>query len=104
MAKEQEQERQGQLVLDFDCTAYEITGRSYSPTSIGDGCLFSCSIGPLPDDTIATLAKAAGAHAPIRLLFGGDLPVLLELATLERKAAQRVRLFGFVAHAPKVIA
>jgi hypothetical protein len=102
MAKKQE--RQRQLGLDLDCTAYEITGRSYSPTSNGDGGLFSCLIGPLPNDTIATLAKAAGEHAPIRLFFGGDLPVLLELATLERKAAQRVRLFGFVAQAPKEMA
>jgi hypothetical protein len=94
-----ERERRGQLALELDCSGYQATGQTFAPTPGGASGLFSCSVGPLPQETIAALDRAAHEHGRVRLLFGGR-PVLLELVTLERKGAQRVRIVGQVVTPP----
>lgn len=102
MAKDKE--RRGQLALELDCTAYQLGGQSFTPAPNGArGGLFSCSLGPLPDETIAALDKAVRAHTPVCLLFDKH-PVLLEMVTLERKEARRVRIVGSVADTSKATA
>ena len=102
MAKDQE--RRGQLTLELDCTAHHVTGQSYMPAPNGAvGGLFSCSVGPLPNETLAALDEAARTHAPVRLLFD-EKPLMLEMVTLERKGARRVRIVGTVAKPGKVTA
>jgi hypothetical protein len=87
--------RRGQLPLELDCSDYQPSRQTFAPTPGGESGLFSCSLGPLPKETIAALDRAAHEHTRVRLLFGGH-PVLLELVTLERKDAQRVRIVGQV--------
>ena len=60
----------------------------------GEGGLFSCAVGPLPDYLMAALDEAARTHAPVRLWVYRQ-PILLEMVTLERKEPQRVRIIGF---------
>ena len=64
-----------------------------------EGYSFGCTIGPLSDETIAALDRAAESHATICLLF--PQPLLLELVTLERREPQRVRLVGRITKAIK---
>jgi hypothetical protein len=100
----QDQERRGQLTLELDCTAHHVTGQSFAPAPNGAaGGLFSCSVGPLPDETLAALDEAARTHAPVCLLFN-QTPLVLEAVTLERKEAHRVRIVGSVAGAGKATA
>lgn len=99
----QDQERRGQLTLELDCTAHHVTGQSFEPTPHGVGGLFSCSVGPLPNELLAALDEAARTHAPVRLLFN-ETPLVLEMVTLERKEAHRVRIVGSVVRTGKATA
>jgi len=99
----QDQERRGQLALELDCTAHQVTGQSYMPAPGGAGGLFSCSVGPLPNETLAALDEAARTHAPVCLLFDAK-PLILEMVTLERKEAHRVRIVGTVVKPEKATA
>jgi hypothetical protein len=102
MAKNQE--RRGQLMLELDCTAHQVKNASFSPAPGGGvGGLFSCSVGPLSDETLAALDDASRKHAPVCLVFDGQ-PILLEMVTLERKEAHRVRIVGPVAKTSKATA
>ncbi len=92
----QDEERRGQLALELDCTAHHVSGQSFMPAPNGGvGGLFSCSVGPLPNETLAALDEAARAHAPVRLLFNAT-PLVLEMVSIERKDAHRVRIVGSV--------
>lgn len=93
------QERRGQLALELDCSAHHVSGQSFMPAPHGgSGGLFSCSVGPLPNETLAALDEAARTHAPVRLLFD-QKPLMLEMVSLERKEAHRVRIVGTVVKA-----
>jgi hypothetical protein len=101
VAMAEEQERRGQLPLDLDCRVYEVRGQTFAPApNGGEGGLFSCSVGPLSEETIAALNEAARTEGPVCLLFN-EVSILLRLVTLERKAAQRVRIVGSVAKPSK---
>jgi hypothetical protein len=91
----EEQESRGQLALELNCDALEVKSASFSPGPGGEGGVFSCSIGPVTDETVAALDRAAHTHALIRLLFS-EHPLLLDLVTLERKAPQLVRIVGHI--------
>ena len=102
MAKDQE--RRGQLALELDCTAHNVTGQSFAPAPNGGvGGLFSCSVGPLSDELLSALDEAARTQAPVCLLFD-KTPLVLETVTLERKEAHRVRIVGSVVKAGKATA
>lgn len=86
----------GQLTLDLDCADYRVQRPTFTPAREGEQSeIFSCSIGPLPDDTLAALDRAASAHNPVRLSFNGN-PLLLDLVALERKDPRSVRIVGEV--------
>ena len=87
--------RSGQLPLELNCSDYQAKDQTFAPTPGGSSGLFSCSLGPLPKETMAALDWAAREHGCVRLLFGGHA-VLLELVALERKDARRVRIVGRV--------
>jgi hypothetical protein len=94
MPKTQERRGAGStLELDFEAD-YQISGASFAPGP--NGGIFSCSVSPMPDETVAALDKAIHRHYPVRLLFPGHQAVLLDLVTLERKAPQLVRISGRV--------
>jgi hypothetical protein len=104
VAMAEDQQRHGQLALELDCTAYKANRLMFAPApNGGEGGLFSCSLGPLPDDMIAALDEAARTHAPVRLLFDQQ-PLVLEMVTLERKDPQRVRIVGSVREPTKATA
>ena len=90
-----EQQSRGQLSLDLDCSACDVRAASFAPGSGGEGGLLSFSIGPLSEDTVTALDRAAHSHTPVRLRFSKH-PLLLELLKLERKDAQCVRIVAHV--------
>jgi hypothetical protein len=104
VAMAKDQKSRAQLPLDLDCTLYEVRGQTFSPApNGGEGGLFSCSVGPLSEETIAVLDAAARTHGPVCLLFN-EVSILLRMVTLERKDAQRVRIVGSVAKPSKTTA
>jgi hypothetical protein len=86
------QGRHGQLALELDCRD-RVKSASFTPGPGGEGGLFSCSIGPVTEETIATLDQAAQTHTLVSLSFS-DQPVLLDLVTLERKEPLSIRIVG----------
>jgi hypothetical protein len=98
-AMPKERERRGEtssLELNFGAGC-EVSAASFVPQ--GDGGTFACSVGPLSDETVAALDRAAHSHTPVRLLFPGDQSVALELVKLERKGPQLIRISGRVRRA-----
>jgi hypothetical protein len=92
------EERQVGTQLELTLADYEVRGASMGHGV--EGCSFACTIGPVSDETMAALDRAAGRHDTIRLLF--PQPMLLELVTLERREPQRVRIAGRISKAAKV--
>ena len=83
--------------LQLRLADYEVRGASMGHGVQGPS--FACTIGPLSDETMAALDRAAERHGTICLLF--PQPLLLELVTLERKEPQRVRIVGRIFKAVK---
>lgn len=88
---EQRNRRGEGLTLELDLG--QVSSASFAPGP--DGGTFSCSIGPITDETVAVLDRAAHRHTPVRLIFSGS-PLLLDLQTFERKEPQCVRIVGRV--------
>lgn len=89
----------GQLTLELDCSAYNAKRLTFAPAPDGGrGGKFSCSIGPLSEDTLAALDRAVAEHATVRLLFSGK-PLLLDLVSLQRADPQTVTIVGHVLRA-----
>ena len=88
-------EEQKQRILELDCAAIHAVRQTYSPTLGSERGLFSCYLGPLPDETIVALDQCARARAPVRLLFDKG-PLLLNLIKAELTDTQRVRIVGIV--------
>lgn len=91
----EERERRGQLALELNCVGLNVKSASFSPGPDGRGGLFSCSLGPVTDETVEALDRAAQTHTLVDLVFS-DHPLLLDLVTLERKAPQVVRIVGHI--------
>lgn len=89
----QEQEHRGQLPLDLDCANRRVMAASFVPGPEDRAGVFSCVIGPLPDETVEHLNRASQEHTRVRLMFS-DRSLLLEFVTLERKGPQSVRIVG----------
>ena len=95
---EQRQRRGESSTLELNFGAgCDVSAASFVPE--GDGGTFACSVGPLSDDMVAALSRAALSHMPVRLLFPGDQSVSLDLVALERKGPQLIRLTGRVRRA-----
>lgn len=91
-----EQERRGQLPLEFHFSDDHLGAASFTPSTGGDGSgLFSCSLGPLTEETVGELERAARAEMPIRLKFS-EHPLLLDHVTVERRGPHTVRVVGRV--------
>ena len=89
------QERRGQLPLELHFSDDRLGSASFAPSPGSDGGLFSCSIGPLSEEAVGELERAARAELPIRLRFS-EHPLLLDHITVERKGPQTVRIVGHV--------
>ena len=78
--------------LKLSLRDYSINGASvgHGPA----GTQFACTIGPLPDETVAALFRAAENHGRICLLL--PEPLLLDVVATERKEPQCVRIVGRV--------
>ncbi len=87
-------EKGGQLAFELHFGDCKMGTASFAPTPGSSQGLFSCSVGPLSDETIMALERAANAHTPIRLMFSD--PLVLDLVTLERKEPHSVRIVGHV--------
>ena len=78
--------------LNLSLGDYSING-----ASIGHGpggTQFACTIGPLPDETVAALFRAAENHERLCLLL--PEPLLLDVVATERKEPRSVRIVGRV--------
>jgi hypothetical protein len=84
------EERHVGTQLELTLADYEVRGASMGHGVAGPS--FACTIGPVSDETMAALDRAAERHDTIRLLL--PQPLLLELVTLERREPQRVRIVG----------
>jgi hypothetical protein len=93
-----EEERTVGNQLELSLADYEVRGASMGH-GVG-GYSFGCTIGPVSDETMAALDRAATSHGTICLLF--PQPLLLDLITLERKEPQRVRIVGHISKGIKV--
>jgi hypothetical protein len=90
------QERRGQLPLELHFSDDHLGAASFAPSPGGDGSgLFSCSIGPVSEETVGELERAARTQTPIRLKFS-EHPLLLDHVTVERKGPRTVRIVGRV--------
>jgi hypothetical protein len=89
------QERRGQLPLELRFTDGHLGAASFAPAPGSDGGLFSCSLGPLTEETVGELERAARTRTPVRLLFS-ERPLLLDHVTVERKGPHSVRIVGRV--------
>jgi hypothetical protein len=76
--------------LELKLADYEVGGASLNHGL--EGSSFACTIGPVSDETMAALDRAAESHGTICLLL--PQPLLLELVTLERREPKRVRIVG----------
>ena len=85
----------GQLPLELTFTDDHLGAATFAPTPGSDGGLFSCSIGPLTDETVGELMRAARTQTPIRLHFS-ERPLLLDHVSVERKGPHTVRIVGHV--------
>jgi hypothetical protein len=92
------EERNVGTQLELTLADYEVRGASMGHGIQGSS--FACTIGPVSDETMAALDRAAVRHETICLLF--PQPLLLELVTLERREPQRVRIAGRISKAAKV--
>ena len=90
------QERRGQLPLELSFSDDHLGEASFAPSPGGDGSgLFSCSLGPLTEEAVGELERAARTQTPIRLKFS-EHPLLLDHVTVERKGPHTVRIVGRV--------
>ena len=85
-----EEERRVGTQLELKLADYEVRGASIAHGV--EGSSFACTIGPVSDETMAALDRAAESHGTICLLF--PRPLLLNLVTVERKEPRRVRISG----------
>ena len=85
----------GQLAFELHVAESTVTGMMFSPGPGSDGGLFSFSVGPLGDDALAALERAAQDQTPVRLMFS-EHPLLLNLVSLERKEPHCARIVGHV--------
>ena len=88
-------ERDGQLPLELHFTDDHLGAASFAPAPGSEGGLFSCSIGPLTEETVGALVRAARTKTPLRLRFS-ERPLLLDHITVERKGPHSVRIVGHV--------
>ena len=75
------QEAPGRSQLKLSLGDYSVNGASIGHGP--NGTQFACTIGPLPDETVAALFRAAENHERVCLLL--PEPLLLDVVTLEHK-------------------
>ena len=73
-------ERDGQLPLELTFTDDHLGAASFAPSPGSDGGLFTCSIGPITEEAVGELLRAARNQTPIRLRFS-ERPLLLDHVT-----------------------
>lgn len=79
--------------LTLRCPSELVSKATYAAMPEDTG-VFAMFLGPLPEDTIVALERAAQQKAPVLLSFN-ERPVLIDqLLTLERKNPQTVHLVG----------
>jgi hypothetical protein len=79
--------------IDLYCARYQIKAGSIRH---GDGgYVFRCTISPVEEDVVSSLAEAARMGATIRLVFP-EQPLLLERVEIVRVDAACVRIVGHV--------
>ena len=81
-------------IVDLNCVDYQLKAGSIDLGS--DGCVFRCTISPVPEDDFRNLVAAARSGAAIRLVFPQQ-PLLLERVEIVRVDAACVRIVGHIA-------
>jgi hypothetical protein len=84
-----------QIAFELHLRGCEVKAAAFAPTPGTDRGVFSCSVSPVADGTVEELERAAHRHTPVCLRFDQS-SLFLELARLERKDPQSIRIVGRV--------
>jgi hypothetical protein len=83
--------------IELNCDAYHVKTASVAQSS--GGTVFRCTLGPVPDDVLATLEQAARGHGTLRLVFPKQ-PLVLERIDVTRIEPASVEIVGRVVGSP----
>lgn len=79
--------------IELNCDDYHVKTASVAQSS-GD-TVFRCTLGPVPDEVLATLEKAARGRGTLRLVFP-KRPLVLERIDVTRIEPASVQIVGRV--------
>jgi hypothetical protein len=79
--------------IELNCDDYHVKTASIAQSS--SGTVFRCTLGPVPDEVLTTLERAARAHATLRLVFPKQ-PLVLERIDVTRIEPGSVQIVGRV--------
>ena len=77
--------------VELKCADYHVRSASIGHTR--SGAVFRCTLSPVTDDVLESLAAAARAHETIRLVFPQE-PLILERIEVKRLEPGCVSIFG----------
>jgi len=80
--------------LELDCVDYQLKSASISDGP--DGAVFRCVLGPLTEDVLAALERAAAARLEVRLVFA-TRPLRFARIDLDRVEPGWVQFVGRIA-------
>ena len=95
-----DEENGGTHWLELNCSRYQLQAASISHSA--DGTVFRCSCGPLSDDRVAAVHRAARDGTPVWLLFPESQVVVADVS-VELAQPGWVQLEGRVVPVPNQI-
>jgi hypothetical protein len=79
--------------MEINCDDYLV--KTASIAQRGSGTVFRCTLGPVPEDVLARLERAASGRGTLRLLFPRQ-PLVLERIDVTRIEPTSVEIVGRV--------
>jgi hypothetical protein len=83
--------------IELNCDEYHVKTASIAQNT--NGTVFRCTLGPVPDEVVVTLEKAARGHGTLRLVFPKQ-PLVLERIDVTRIEPTSVQIIGRVVESP----
>ena len=95
-----DEENGGATWLELNCSRYQLQAASISHSA--DGTVFRCSCGPLSDDRVAAVHRAARDGTPVWLVFPESQVVIADVS-VELAQPGWVQLEGRVVTVPNAM-
>jgi len=95
-----DEENGGATWLELNCSRYQLQAASISHSA--DGTVFRCSCGPLTDDRVAAVHRAARDGTPVWLVFP-EAQVVIADVSVELAQPGWVQLEGRVVTVPNAM-